>query len=63
LRYELKGNNEMARLITQSEVNNHFDYWMAIINVRVGESNDEAWYRHLMKSPNDIYATIRVFNH
>jgi hypothetical protein len=52
----------MARFKPQSEVMKYFDYRLAIIQVRVGETNDEAWHRHLMETPDDIYATIRVFN-
>ena len=40
----------------------YFDYRMAIVQVQVGETNDEAWQRHLTKTPKDINATIRVFN-
>ena len=46
----------------QSEVMKYVYYRMAIIQVRVGETNDEAWQRHLTETPNDINATIRVFN-
>jgi hypothetical protein len=46
----------------QSEVMKYFDYRVAIIQVRVGENNEEAWERHLIETPDDIYATIRVFN-
>ena len=52
----------MAKLKPQSEVMKYFDYRLAIIQVEVGETNDEAWHRHLMETPDDIYATIRVFN-
>jgi hypothetical protein len=40
----------------------YFDYRMAIIQVRVGENNEEAWQSHLIGTPDDIYATIRVSN-
>jgi hypothetical protein len=30
--------------------------------IRVGETNDEAWQRHLMEIPDDLNATIRAFN-
>jgi hypothetical protein len=46
----------------QSEVMKYFDYRIAIIQVQAGESNDEAWQRHLTKTPKDMNATIRVFN-
>jgi hypothetical protein len=52
----------MARLKPQPEVMKYFDYRLAIIQVKVGETNDGAWHRHLMETPDDIYATIRVFN-
>lgn len=52
----------MAGFKLQPEVMNYFYYHMAIIHVRVGETNDEAWQRHLTETPEDIKATIRVFN-
>lgn len=52
----------MARYIPTFEVNKYFSYRLAIIHVRIGETNNEAWHRHLMETPDDIYATIRVFN-
>jgi hypothetical protein len=55
----------MARFIPQSELMKYFYYRLPliqVIQVRVGETNDEAWHRHLMETPDDIYATIRVFN-
>jgi hypothetical protein len=58
----VKENNTMLRFIPQSEVMKYFDYRMAIIQVRVGENNEEAWRRHLIEIPDDMYATIRVFN-
>jgi hypothetical protein len=57
-----KGENNMAGFKPQSEVMKYFYYQMAIIQVRVGETNDEAWQRHLTETPEDINATIRVFN-
>jgi hypothetical protein len=61
LTFNVKGNN-MSRFIPHSEITKYFYYRMAIIQVQVGETNDEAWQRHLMETPNDLYATIRVFN-
>jgi hypothetical protein len=60
--FNIKVNNTMARFKPQSEVMKYFDYRMAIIQVRVGENNEQAWQRHLIGTPDDIYATIRVFN-
>jgi hypothetical protein len=36
---------------------------MAIIKVKKGESNQEAWIRHLTENPGDASATVKVFNH
>ncbi len=52
----------MVRFIPQFELMKYFYYRLAIIQVRAGETNDEAWHRHLMETPDDIHATIRVFN-
>jgi len=35
---------------------------MAIVQVKPGESNQEAWNRHLKKNPDDASATVKVFN-
>ncbi len=35
---------------------------MAIIEVKPGETEEEAWSRHLTETPGDLYANIRVFN-
>jgi hypothetical protein len=58
----MKGNNTMARFEPQSAVIKYFAYQMAIIQVQTGETNDEAWQRHLMETPDDTYATIKIFN-
>jgi hypothetical protein len=52
----------MARFEPQSALMKYFAYRLAIIQVKVGENNEEAWQRHLMEVPDDIYATIKVFN-
>ena len=36
---------------------------MAIIEVGIGETNEEAWLRHLTTPLEDLYANIRIFNH
>jgi hypothetical protein len=38
------------------------NYRMAIVNLHPGENSDAAWRRHLVQNPEDIAATIRVFN-
>lgn len=54
----------MIRIMPNSELLvNYFYYRLAIIQVRDGETNDAAWHRHLMETPDDISATIRVFNY
>jgi hypothetical protein len=60
--FSVKGNNTMLRFIPQSELMKYFYYQLAIIQVRAGETNDEAWNRHLKEAPDDIDATIKVFN-
>lgn len=39
-----------------------FDIRLAIIEVRPGETEEEAWSRHLAEHPGDLHANIRVFN-
>ena len=47
----------MARFEPQSALMQYFAYRLAIIQVKVGENNQEAWQRHLMEVPDDIYAS------
>lgn len=35
---------------------------MAIVEVEMGETNEEAWLRHLSTHPEDLYANVRIFN-
>lgn len=35
---------------------------VAIINVKPGESNKQAWSRHLQKRPEEANAKIKIFN-
>jgi len=60
--HDLERKKKMARFKAQPVVMKYFYYRMAIIQVQVGESNDEAWRRHIIETPDDIHATIRVFN-
>jgi hypothetical protein len=53
----------MLRFEPQSAVMKYFAYRMVIIQVKVGENREEAWQRHLMETPDDIHATIKIFNH
>lgn len=39
-----------------------FNINLAVIEVRPGETEDEAWNRHLTEHPGDLNANIRVFN-
>jgi hypothetical protein len=39
-----------------------FDMKMAVVQVKPGESNKEAWSRHLKDNPHDAGAMIKVFN-
>lgn len=42
-----------------------FDYCaihLAIVEARSGESNEEAWRRHLAHNPQDHMANVKIFN-
>lgn len=44
-------------------VQNHLtDYHLAIVSLNPEETSETAWQRHLAQNPDDINATIRVFN-
>ena len=51
LRYGLRGT-----------LNKYFSWKMAIVQVELGETAEEAWRRHLTEHPEDIAANIKVFN-
>ena len=52
----------MVKHLPQSELIKCFYYRLAIIQVRAGETKVAAWERHLMETPDDIHATIKIFN-
>ena len=35
---------------------------MAVVQVKPGESDQEAWNRHLKENPKDALATVKIFN-
>ena len=35
---------------------------MAVIQMILGESNQEAWNRHLKENPDDTLAMLKIFN-
>jgi hypothetical protein len=35
---------------------------LAIVEARSGESNEEAWRRHLAHNPQDHMANVKIFN-
>ena len=35
---------------------------MAVVQVKLGESNKEAWNRHLKENPSDASVMIKIFN-
>jgi hypothetical protein len=35
---------------------------LAVVQVKPGESTEEAWYRHLKEKPDAILATLKIFN-
>lgn len=39
-----------------------FNIRTVIIEVKPGETEEEAWGRHLIDSPGDLYANIRIFH-
>jgi hypothetical protein len=39
------------------------DIKMAVVEVRAGETDKEAWERHLQDYPRDADAMVKVFNH
>lgn len=44
------------------ELKNYFDVSLAIIEVRPGETGEEAWNRHVKEYPEQSNAKVRIFN-
>ncbi len=40
-----------------------FNTSLVIVQVKKGESQDQAWQRHVKKHPADRAAIVKVFNH
>lgn len=40
----------------------YFSINLAIVEARLGESNEEAWRRHLVHHPQDRQANVKIFN-
>ena len=46
----------------QFDLEKYFNIRMAIIEIRLEETKEEAWYRHLAEHPEDLYANLKIFN-
>jgi hypothetical protein len=46
----------------QFDLEKYFNIRMAIIEIRLDETKEEAWSRHLAEHPEDSYANIKVFS-
>jgi hypothetical protein len=40
----------------------YFAVHVAVVEARPGETNEEAWRRHLVQHPQDRQATVKIFN-
>jgi|GEM_PF-2447283 len=40
----------------------YFAVHVAVVEARPGETNEEAWRRHLLQNPEDRQATVKIFN-
>jgi hypothetical protein len=47
---------------THHEVEKYFSCRIAIIEMRPGETKEDAWSRHLGWYPEDFYADIKIFS-
>lgn len=47
----------------RDHLSNLLDIHMAIVEVGIAETNEEAWLRHLTTHPEDLSANVRIFNH
>jgi hypothetical protein len=44
------------------ELEKYLNCRIAVIEIRPGETKDDAWSRHLAGHPEDCYANIKIFN-
>jgi hypothetical protein len=44
------------------EVEKFFNCRVAIVEMGLGETKEDAWTRHLAGHPDDFYADIKIFN-
>jgi hypothetical protein len=47
---------------SQEQVFEYLSMHLAIVEARSGESNEEAWRRHLAQNPQDHMANVKIFN-
>lgn len=52
----------MARMKELEDFAAALEIKMAVVEVKPGESNREAWSRHLVDNPHDAGAMVKVFN-
>lgn len=48
-------------IVRQRQVH-YFAAHVAVVEARPGESNEEAWRRHVRQHPEDRQATVKIFN-
>jgi hypothetical protein len=44
------------------ELRNYFNVRLAIVEVRPGETGEDAWNRHIKEYPEQSNAKVRIFN-
>ena len=54
--------NLPLRLELPETIGKYFGCRIAIVQVNSGETKEEAWNRNLAKHPEDIHASIKIFN-
>ena len=52
----------MEKFLEMKEIAASLGVKMAVVQVKLGESNQEAWNRHLKENPEDASATVKIFN-
>jgi hypothetical protein len=56
------GVNHLEKLREMKEFATSLGVKMAVIQVILGESNQEAWNRHLKENPDDSSAMLKIFH-
>ena len=57
-----QGGNIVSRSEKQPAISQHFQTKLVVVEVKNGESQDDAWHRYLGENPGSVRAQIKIFH-